>query len=279
MGRPDTAALKRPKFVTLLLSGAVLLLIAMSPGRTQAVFADAATPCDVGGAGEGRFAAGEMSRRLERAWNTSDAQTLALFADNARVLTQWGQTWEGKSQISSFVDGFFDQGKNVPARPVQTLAQCEDGDTVIWTFRYRAGVNSAMIGTAEDGQFVKLYWLFLPYEFEAPESGPHDSASGSEARVSATVQASAIALAGAGLMYLVVLWDAPRRPGRVSGELISALRARVEKPLPALNWDAPTLPVDACRRLSTTSRAPGEDSLARLEPTCRLAGHPDAQTA
>jgi hypothetical protein len=228
MRRPQAAALKHPNVVIPFLSGAVLLLIAMSPGRTQAVFADAAKPCDVGVAGEGRFAAGEMSRRLERAWNTSDAQTLALFADNARVLTQWGETWAGKSQISSFVHTFFDQGMNVPARPVQTLAQCEDGDMVIWTFRYRAGVSSAMIGTVEDSQFVKLYWLFLPYEFEAPESGSLDSVSGGEARVSAAVQASAIALAGAGLMYLVVLSDGPRRPVRASGKLFSALRARVE---------------------------------------------------
>jgi hypothetical protein len=37
-----------------------------------------------------------MSRRLERAWNTSDTQILALFADDARVVTAWGQVWEGK---------------------------------------------------------------------------------------------------------------------------------------------------------------------------------------
>jgi hypothetical protein len=51
--------------------------------------------------------------------------------------------------LSSFLHSFFYQGTNVPARPLQTLAQREDGDTVTWTFRYPFGVNSAMVAAVE----------------------------------------------------------------------------------------------------------------------------------
>jgi len=218
MGKPNIATLEHRNVVILFFMGAVLVLITISPGRTQTVFADTATACDVGVAGEGRFAAGEMSRRLERAWNAGDVQTLALFADDAHVLTAWGQFWEGKSQLSSFLHSFFYQ----QTRPLQTLAQCEDGDRVIWTFRYPSGVNSAMIITVQNAQVVNLYWQFLPYDFNAPSESLWVSGS-EEAPESAAVEASAIALAGAGLMYLVVLSDRPRRPVRVSGELFSGL--------------------------------------------------------
>src|SRR5207248_3309064 len=193
--------------------------LTISPGRTQTVFADTATPCDVGVAGEGRFAAGEMSRRLERAWNAGDVQALALFADDAHVLTAWGQFWEGKSQLSSFLHSFFYQ----QTRPLQTLAQCEDGDRVIWTFRYPSGVNSAMIITVQNAQVVNLYWQFLPYDFNAPSESLNSVSGSEEAPGSATVQAGAIVLAGAGLMYLVVLSDGRKRPSHVSGKYSSTL--------------------------------------------------------
>jgi hypothetical protein len=243
MGKPNIATREHRNVVILFFMGAVLVLITISPGRTQTVFADTATACDVGVAGEGRFAAGEMSRRLERAWNAGDVQTLAMFADDAHVLTAWGQFWEGKSQLSSFLHSFFYQ----QTRPLQTLAQCEDGDRVIWTFRYPSGVNSAMIITVQNAQVVNLYWQFLPYDFNAPSESLWVSGS-EEAPESAAVEASAIALAGAGLMYLVVLSDRPRRPVRVSGELFSALRARIETDLPDLSPDPPTMPVESLYR-------------------------------
>jgi hypothetical protein len=240
MGKPNIATLEHRNVVILFFMGAVLVLTTISPGRTQTVFADTATACDVGVAGKGRFAPGETSRRLEHAWNASDRQTLAMFADDAHVLTAWGQLWKGKSQLSSFLHSFFYEDVDVALRrPLQTLAQCEEGDRVIWTFRYPSGVNSAMIITVQNAQVVNLYWQFLPYDFNAPSESLWVSGS-EEAPESAAVEASAIALAGAGLMYLVVLSDRPRRPVRVSGELFSALRARIETDLPDLSPDPPT---------------------------------------
>ena len=269
MGKPNIATLEHRNVFILFFMGAVLVLITISPGRTQTVFADTATPCDVGVAGEGRFAAGEMSRRLEHAWNASDRQTLALFADDAHVLTAWGQFWEGKSQLSSFLHSFFYEDVDVALRrPLQTLAQCEDGDRVIWTFRYPSGVNSAMIITVQNAQVVNLYWQFLPYDFNAPSESLWVSGS-EEARVSAAVEASAIALAGAGLMYLVVLSDGRKRPSRVSGKLLSALRARVETNLPDVSWDQP----HPARRPALPQ--PLED-ICRHVPSIRL---PDAHVA
>jgi len=95
-----------------------------------------------------------------------------------------------------------------------------------------------MIITVQNAQVVNLYWQFLPYDFNAPSESLWVSGS-EEAPESAAVEASAIALAGAGLMYLVVLSDGPRRPVRVSGELFSALRARIETDLPDLSPDPP----------------------------------------
>jgi hypothetical protein len=169
-----------------------------------------------------------MSRRLERAWNTSDARILALFADDARVETAWGQVWEGKNELPSFLHSFFYQGTNISAGPLQTLAQCEDGRTVIWTFRYPSGVNSGIVATVENNQVVKLYWGILPYEFDTSQSDSPGSLSRGEASSSAPVEASAIALAGPGLMYLLLLSDRPKRRTHVSGELLSALLAGVE---------------------------------------------------
>jgi hypothetical protein len=183
-----------------------------------------------------------MSTRLERAWNSSDVNTLALFADDARVITAWGRAWEGRSQLSSFLHAFFDQGVNIPARPLQTLAQCEDGHTLVWTFRYPSGVNSAMIATVENNQVVKLFWELLPYPYDLSQPDSPSSLSGGEAPASAVLAASAIALSSAGLMYLVLLSDRPKRAAHVSGALHSALRARLEGasglPPPGRNLDA-----------------------------------------
>jgi hypothetical protein len=169
-----------------------------------------------------------MSRRLELAWNTSDAQTLAWFADNARVSTAWGQVWDGRSELSRFLDSFFYQGTDIPARPLQTLAQCEDAHTVIWTFRYPSGVNAGMVFTLEHNQVVKLYWGILPYAFDTSQSDSPGSLPGSGAAASSAVEACAIALAGSGLMYLVLLSERQRRVTHVSGQLLSALMIGVE---------------------------------------------------
>jgi hypothetical protein len=154
-----------------------------------------------------------------------------LFADDARVSTAWGQVWQGKSQLPSFLHSFFYEDVdivNIPTRPLQTLAQCEDRDTITWTFRYASGVNSAIVATVENNQVVKLYWGILPYDFDTSQSDSPGWLPGSEARAPAVVEASAIALAGSGLMYLVLLSDRPKRATHVSGEVLCALLARVQ---------------------------------------------------
>lgn len=140
------------------------------------------------------------------------------------MLAEWGQFWQGKSQFSSFIHSFFYQ----QTRPLQTPAQCEDGDTVIWTFRYPSGVNSAMIITVQNAQVVKLYWRLLPRAFDSAQSDSLESVSQSQAPVSAVVQASAIALAAGSLMYLVVRSDGARRPVHARGKLLAALKTAVE---------------------------------------------------
>jgi hypothetical protein len=190
-----------------------------------------------------------MSTRLERAWNSSDADTLALFADDARVITAWGRAWEGRSQLSSFLRAFFDQGPNIRARPLQTLAQCEDGHTIVWTFRYPSGVNSAMIATVENNQVATLFWELLPYPYDLSQSDSASSLPGGEAPASAALAASAIALAGAGLMYLVLLSDRPKRAAHVRGELHSALRA-------GLQLRAGSSGPDRVTRIATAARPP-----------------------
>jgi hypothetical protein len=224
--------LRHRSLVFLWFACAVLVSGGFWLGRPYPAFAapdSVASPCAIGESGEGGFAPGETSESLERAWNASDPQTLAMFADDARLLTAWGHVWEGKSQASSFLHAFFyDQ-----TRPLQTLAQCEDGDTVIWTFRYPSGVKSAMIVTVRNARIEKLYWLFLPEDFKivrSDSSDPSDSSSSGSGPVvsAAAVQAGAIAVAIAALMYLVILSDGSKQPSRVTGELISALRARRE---------------------------------------------------
>ena len=205
---------------------------ALSPFWSGSEFrslADDVSRCAVGVVREGPFAPGEMSRTLERAWNTNDAQTLAMFADHAHVLSAWGQDWEGKSELSSFLYSFFYRGVGeTPARPLQTLAQCEDGHTVIWTFRYPYSVNSALIFTVENNRVVTAYWQFLPTDLIISQSESRVSPIGIEAPVSAALEAGAIALAGSGLMCMVVLSDRTRRQIHMNSELLSALRARVE---------------------------------------------------
>jgi hypothetical protein len=169
-----------------------------------------------------------MSTRLELAWNTSDAQILALFADNARVSTAWGQVWDGKSELSSFLGSFFYQGTDIPARPLQTLAQCEDAHTVIWTFRYPSGVNAAMVFTLENSQVVKLYWGILPNALDTSQSDSPGLLPASGALASSAIEASVIVLAGSGLMYVVLLSERQKRVTHVSGQLLSALLISVE---------------------------------------------------
>jgi hypothetical protein len=159
----------------------------MSLGRPHPAFAaaeDGVATCAVGVRGAGPFAPGETSRRLERAWNTSNAQTLALFADDVHILAAWGESWEGRSQLSSFLESFFDH----QTRPLQTLAQCENGDEVFWTFRYPSGVNSAMFTTVRNAKVVNLYWQLLPYDFGMTQSRALDAESGSEALVSLPIR-------------------------------------------------------------------------------------------
>jgi hypothetical protein len=169
-----------------------------------------------------------MSKRLELAWNTSDAQALALFSDNARVSTAWGQVWDGKSELSSFLDSFFYQGADIPARPLQTLAQCEDAHTVIWTFRYPSGVNAGIVFTLENNKVVKLYWGILPYTFDTSQSDSPGSPPTSGAAAPSAVEAIAIALAGSGLMYLVLFSERHERATQVRGRLLTALLISVE---------------------------------------------------
>jgi hypothetical protein len=151
-----------------------------------------------------------------------------LFADNARVLSAWGQVWEGKSELPSFLDSFFYQGTDIQARPLQTLAQCEDAHTVIWTFRYPSGVNAGMVFTLENNKVVQLYWGILPYTFDSSQSDSAGSPPGSGVAASSAVEAGAIALAGSGLMYMVLLSERQKRVTHVRGQLLSALLISVE---------------------------------------------------
>ncbi len=219
----DTIMAKHRNVVVLCVTGALVVLFAAWLGRAQPAQAHGAAQCDVGVAGAGLFAPGEMSRRLERAWNSSDTETTALFAEGIRIGTPWGQVW-AKDELPEFLQSFFHPGDSLEARPLLTLAECETGQTVIWTFRYPSGVNSAVIGTLDNDQVVKLYWLFLPYDFEPTHSDSPEPVAGRNSGPSAAVEASAIALAGGGLMCLVIRMDGPKRPIRVTSGVVSALR-------------------------------------------------------
>jgi hypothetical protein len=210
------------KFLSL--TCAILVSLVMWLGWQGHAFADDVTPCAVGVAGEGPFAPGDASKKLESAWNAGDAQTLSLFAGDAHALSAWGQYWVGTSELSSFLHTFFYE----ESRPLQTLAQCEDGHTVIWTFRYPSGVNAAMICTVDNGQVVKLYWQFLPRDFDVVQPGPAGSQPVRQEPASAAVEAGAIVLVGSVLMYLLLVADRPNPRIHRSGKLLSALRAGIE---------------------------------------------------
>jgi hypothetical protein len=112
-------------------------------------------------------APGAVSLRLERAWNSSDTEALATFDDDARAISQWGQVWQGKDQLAYFLQAFFYQGEGPAGRPLETVAQCEESDQIIWTFRYPTGPSAAAIFTVTNERIAKVYWMFLASESDA----------------------------------------------------------------------------------------------------------------